>query len=67
MSNHRTLQNFEDVGIIAYMGRNGLEKESNKYNMAQTLKDFNQLASCHPQLIEEKQVVSPVLKNKTIK
>jgi hypothetical protein len=48
--NHRTLQNIEDVSILAYVRRNGLEKPENKFNPAQTLKDFQDQASVHPTL-----------------
>ena len=49
-TNHETMKNIEDVGILSYMRRNGLEKESNKYDMAQTLIDFNKECEVHPVL-----------------
>lgn len=46
------MQQIEDIGILSYMRRNGLEKESDKFNMAQTIKEFNERAKCHPVLQE---------------
>ncbi len=49
-SNNRSLKIKEDVGVLAYLRRNGLEKESNKYNSQQTIDDFETLTNCHPKL-----------------
>ena len=54
-TNHDTLKQIEDVGILSYMRRNGLEKESNKFNMAQTVKEFNEVCKVHPVLMLNEQ------------
>jgi|LauGreDrversion4_2_1035121.scaffolds.fasta_scaffold102410_1 hypothetical protein len=38
----------EEVGILAYLRRNGLENESNKYNSQRTIEEFQTLTSQHP-------------------
>jgi hypothetical protein len=35
------MKNISDVGILSYMRRNGLEKESHKADVALTIADFN--------------------------
>jgi hypothetical protein len=34
------LNQREDIGILAYMRRNGLEKQENKYNSEATVAEF---------------------------
>ena len=40
----------EDIGILAYMRRNGLEKREHYNNCDATVKIFRQETSIHPQL-----------------
>jgi hypothetical protein len=37
---NRMLKLKEDVGVLAYLRRNGLENESNKYNSSRTIIEF---------------------------
>jgi hypothetical protein len=39
-TNARMIKLKEDMGVLAYLRRNGLEKESLKYNSQQTLEEF---------------------------
>ena len=43
----------EEIGILAYMRRNGLENQSNYYNSDATLQQFRNETSYHPQLVEK--------------
>jgi hypothetical protein len=45
---NRILKLKEDVGILAYLRRNGLENEANKFNSQKTIEDFQTLTSRHP-------------------
>jgi hypothetical protein len=38
----------EDLGILAYMRRNGLEKKENYYNSDATVFEFRQDTAFHP-------------------
>jgi len=45
---NRMLKLKEDVGILAYLRRNGLENESNKHNSQRTIEEFDTITSQHP-------------------
>lgn len=41
----------EETGILAYMRRNGLEKQCDYFNSKATLQKFQEETSFHPQLV----------------
>lgn len=47
----------EDLGILAYMRRNGLEKAENYNNCDATIQEFRELSSGHPQLVPKQEAV----------
>ena len=48
----------EDLGILAYMRRNGLEKKENYYNSDATVFEFRQDTAFHPQYLTRPVVIA---------